>query len=145
MSTFNADDITGKSLIAKAAVNAYKSPSSISPLYASFKTGQTIGVVYSWINKGGKLFWMFYDSKNSPYYVEHSEGKFSITALVDQGTKTTKQKTQEKIESEKSLGDKLGENLLSFTGIVKWVLIAAIVAFLLYEGYKAGMLKSVIK
>lgn len=56
-------------------------PTGAKKLY-TFKPGELIGVVYSWLQKDGKLYWMFYDSQNKPYYVEHSDDAIQRTPQV---------------------------------------------------------------
>lgn len=145
MSTFNASDIVDKTLIAKIPLNAYTRPSTSSKVYATYKAGQTVGVVYSWIESGSNLYWMFYNGKKVPYYVPHAEGKFSISSLKDQGVKTTAQKTKEAEEANKTTGEKLSEVAVDFATYLKWILIAALVVFLIYEGYKSGLLNKILK
>jgi hypothetical protein len=149
MSSFSADDIINKTLIAKINVVAYSQPFITSPVYAAYKSGQTIGVVYSYVIKNGVIWWLFYDVNKKPYYVQHKEGKFSLTSLKDQGAKTTAQKTKEKEEKEKeensTILDKFAAFGSDFGSTLKWVLIAAIVAFGLYYAFEAGLFKKMIK
>jgi len=49
MAEYNADQIIGKSLIGKKQVEIKRSPYSSSPVVYKTNTGDTVGVVYSWI------------------------------------------------------------------------------------------------
>jgi len=92
MPTFSASEIIDKALIAKKNVTAYRTPLSLtrtSEKFASFRPGDFVGNVYSYVKEGENLHWMFYDNNKKPYYILHTPGNFSVEALRDQGVKTT--------------------------------------------------------
>jgi hypothetical protein len=108
--TFSASQVVGKTLFAKNDVPAKRSPLDSAPTDFTIKKGQPVGVVFSWINPAqgrSNLWWMFYDTLNRPYYVEHLSNRFDVGALSDQGAKTTEQILKELDEAQKreSQGD----------------------------------------
>jgi hypothetical protein len=112
MPTFSADQIIGKTLIAKKPVPLYRSASKIDP-FITVPEGKTVGVVYSYVGgTGSPLFWMFYAkvaNVEKAYYAEHIDDAFDIKALKDQGVQTTREIEQAKQEENLSTGDKILE------------------------------------
>lgn len=93
---YNAADIIGKTLQAVQSVLLKRIPSDTAPVIYTVAPGQSVGVVYSYIAPGSnnkRLYWMFKDANGKTYYAEHSEGRFSISALKDQGVPSTKDNT----------------------------------------------------
>ena len=102
MPTFSADQIIDKALIAKKNVTAYRTPFSltkVSTKFTSFRPGDFVGNVYSYVKEGANLHWMFYDQNKKPYYVMHEPEAFSVEALRDQGVKTTAEIEKAKAEA----------------------------------------------
>ena len=97
--SYNAQDIIGKTLIAAGPVTIYRAANdSAAPVY-TVPVGQSVGVVYSYLLPGSgraSLYWMFNDSNGRPYYTRHAAGVYSLTALKDQGVKTTLEITKDK-------------------------------------------------
>lgn len=86
MPTFSAADIVGKTLIAKTKVAIKRQPSKAAPTVFTVSPGETVGVVYSWVNADGELWWMYYDNNKNPYYTQHGTGIYDIKSLNAQGT-----------------------------------------------------------
>jgi hypothetical protein len=96
--TYNANDVIGKTLIANIPVNVYPSASNTVPLY-TVNTGNTVGVVYSWVNKNGVIWWQMEPGNK---FVSHAQGKFNMQVLTDQGLLTTAEKEEAKKDANKS-------------------------------------------
>jgi hypothetical protein len=97
MSSYNASEIIGKTLIAAAPVDLKRLPYDSTPAVYTAARGQSIGVVYSYLLPGNGrsgLYWVFNDQYGKSYYAKHSPGLFSLTALKDQGAQTTLEVTQ---------------------------------------------------
>jgi hypothetical protein len=95
MPTVTADKIIGKGLIAK--INIPKLNSSLRKI-GEFKNGDSIGVVYSYIQEGGKLYWLFEPGFNQPpYLVEHGTNRFIITDDIRNAI------TEQQLEREKEI------------------------------------------
>lgn len=113
MPLISADQITGKTLIAKKPVPLYALPDK-SKKIATVQPGKPVGVVYSFVGgKGGApLFWLFYAKAGGiekAYYAEHDENAFNLPALKEQGVKTTQEIVKEKEEQDKPTSDKIFE------------------------------------
>jgi hypothetical protein len=136
---FDPDQIIDKSLYAKRPVIAYTLPQTSAPVHESYNTGNLIGVVYSYVQKGKDIFWMFEQKDGQPYYVKHSAGAFSISALKDQGAMTEKEKAAKKEKENETVSDVLKGSTITFIKSAKWILIAAIfilVALFIYKHRK---------
>jgi len=95
MPTVTADKIIGKGLIAK--INIPKLNSNLRKI-GEFKNGDTIGVVYSYIQEGGKLYWLFEPVFNQPpFLVEHGPNRFIITDDIRNAI------TEQQLEREKEI------------------------------------------
>ena len=98
MPVFNAQDIVGKTLIARRNIPLYRAGDYKKP-FAQVKSGAPVGTVYSWIGPntatGGKLYWQFYDNTGNTYYAEHRSGAFNVQALKEQGVLTTLEQVQQ--------------------------------------------------
>lgn len=88
--TLTADQVVGKKLYAKRRVSAYSLANKNSTLYTTYDPGQLIGTVYSWVVRGGKVWWVFevnYQA-GSVYqklaYVEHNKKDFMQESLLNQ-------------------------------------------------------------
>ena len=84
----SADQVIGKTLIAKTSVPLKRYAQASAPVIYTVGLGKVVGIVYSWVQDGGTLYWAFYDQNNVPYYAEHKVGRFSVQALQQQGAQT---------------------------------------------------------
>lgn len=97
MPTVTADKIIGKGLIAKK--NIPKLNSSLTKI-GEFKSGDVIGVVYSYIQRGTKLYWLFEPGMNRPpFLVEHGTNNFVITDDISNAIR------EQQLQREKELRD----------------------------------------
>ena len=96
MPEITADKIIGKTLFAKKNLTRLNgSLVKIGTIVADSPAGQ----VYSYIQRGGKLYWMFYDFGNKPYYILHTPDSFKFSGDIKEAVE--KQKSEaEKIEKE---------------------------------------------
>lgn len=84
MPTITADKVINKNMYAKSNIDAYDN--SLTNVIAKFRPGQYIGNVYSWVEKNGNLYWMFYltqadyDNFNA-VYVKHDASKLELPDL----------------------------------------------------------------
>lgn len=85
---FTADQVVGKTLIAKTSVPLKRYAQAAAPVVYTAKKGETVGRVYSWVMEGPTLWWQFLDQNGSPYYAQHKTGIFSVEALQQQGAQT---------------------------------------------------------
>ena len=117
-STFNANEIIGKTLIAKTRVNVRIGPSTSYPILYTTKPGESVGVVTSYDDKTspGEIWWSIQSDRKIPgsiyYYdnaVQHAEGRFNIQSLRDQGAKTTAEILKEKADADKPWYTKAAE------------------------------------
>lgn len=114
MSIFSAGDIVGKTLIAETPVNIKREPSDAAPVVYTVKPGTSVGVVYSYILPGernGRLYWLFKDAGGRSYYAEHSEGRYKVSAIKQQGVLTTQEKEKEKERENEPLKDTIERNI----------------------------------
>lgn len=115
MPTFSADQIVGKTLIAKKPVPVYDLPfyDKLAKQIAVIKPGNTIGVVFSWVGgvPGKPLNWEFKGNAGKMYYVSHVTGYFNVTSLRDQGVQTTTEIKEKEESANMSTGDKLAQYL----------------------------------
>jgi hypothetical protein len=101
--TFNIKNLIGKPLTAKVATKLYRSPSDNAKHYASVAAGQSLGILFSWINPSStsnSLWFMFYDSNNKPYYVKYGKSVLNVNDLKRQGIKDVETETKESKEKE---------------------------------------------
>ena len=110
MALYSVDQIINRTLIAKEPVKIKRLPFDSEPTVYTVQPGATVGTVYSYLlPMAGRsnLYWMFYDEFNRPYYAEHKEGRYSLTALQAQGAKTDLEIEQDKARANETLGQKL--------------------------------------
>lgn len=110
MPTFSAADIVGKTLIAKKPVALKRLPQKTATTVYTVPAGQTVGVVYSWVQADGALWWMFYDQNQKTYYAIHEPGLYDIGALNAQGTVSLEQVQEDQAKHDNPIsyfGDKL--------------------------------------
>jgi hypothetical protein len=104
MTTYSADALIGKTLIAAKPVPIKRVPLDNAAVVFTVATGQPVGVVSSFVNPTvgrSRLYWMFRDKDGRYYYSEHVQGLYSLSALTDQGVLTTKQETEAAAEANK--------------------------------------------
>jgi len=110
MPTYNANEIIGKSLIAKKPVPVKRLAMDSAPTIYTVAPGATVGTVFSWLDPNAdrkNLYWIFFDAFNRAYYVEHIEGRFDIKGLEAQGAETTEEKTEREKRENETFGQTL--------------------------------------
>lgn len=105
--TFSAEEIIGKTLIAKRKVNVYTLPNPNSKKIGYVKEGGTCGVVYSYIQNSYGVWWMF-NSGSQTYYILHGVGLFNVTALASQGAITLDAANEAEAMEQMNYFEKLG-------------------------------------
>lgn len=115
---YSAAQILGKTLIAKRIVDVYNRVPDMggSKIIAGVKTGQPVGVVYSWVQNSidKSYWWQFRNNDGTFYYVKHAPGYFDIDALKQQGALSTLEQIEaekKKEEENRPWYEKLGENV----------------------------------
>jgi hypothetical protein len=98
MPEITADKIIGKTLFAKK--NLTRLNGSLVKI-GTIVAGSPVGEVYSWIQRGGKLYWAFNDFSNKPYYVLHTPDSFKFTGDVKQAVEKQKQEIENIQKQEK--------------------------------------------
>jgi len=96
---FPIGQIFDKTLYASGPVKIYRSVIG-QPVYTA-NAGQPVGIVYSYVERDGILWWQFLDTYNKPYYAKHSPTAFSLSAIVNQGSQTH-QEIEEQKEKDKN-------------------------------------------
>ena len=71
-----ADKLIGKTLFAKK--NLSRLNSSLVKI-GTIVAGSPVGQVYSYIQRGGRVYWQFIDFNNKPYYVLHTADSFKFS------------------------------------------------------------------
>ena len=109
MPTYSADQIIGKTLIAKKPVKLYRAANDQASSVYTVDPGQAVGKVYSYLAPGenrATVYWAFYDDQQRSYYTPHIQGNFDIQALGDQGALTVQEQQQAAEEESMSTTDK---------------------------------------
>ena len=96
MPEISADKIIGKTLFAKKDLNRLN---SALVKIGTIVAGSPVGQVYSYIQRGGNVYWQFIDFNNKPYFVLHTPDSFKFTGDVKQAIQEKKQEI-EKIEKQ---------------------------------------------
>jgi hypothetical protein len=96
MPEITADKIIGKTLFAKKDLNRLN---SALVKIGTIVAGSPVGQVYSYIQRGGNVYWQFIDFNNKPYFVLHTPDSFKFTGDVKQAIQEKKQEI-EKIEKQ---------------------------------------------
>ena len=96
MPEITADKIIGKTLFAKKDLTRLNS--SLVKI-GTITAGSPVGQVYSYIQRGGKVYWQFIDFNNRPYFVLHTPDSFKFTGDVKQAVQQQKREV-EKVEKE---------------------------------------------
>lgn len=121
MPEITADKIIGKTLFAKKDLS--KLNSALVKI-GTFAAGSPVGQVYSYIQRGGKVYWQFIDFNNKPYFVLHTADSFKFSGDVKQAIEEKKQEI-EKIEKETK-----GSVPYYIEKYGKWILIYGVGAYL---------------
>ena len=91
MSTYSADQIVGATLYAKTRVDLKAQPYDDEPAVATLPANSMVGTVITWVNprttNRTNLYWKV-ENAGQYYWVEHKQGRFSTTALQQQGVQT---------------------------------------------------------
>lgn len=123
MALYSAEQIVGRTLIAKVQIPIKRNPLDTAPSVFTVNPGQAVGTVYSWLNVApgrSSLYWAFYDEFKRPYYAAHKPGYYDISSLQQQGTLTVKQEAEAQAKKNETLSDILQKNfrLLLIVGAV---------------------------
>ena len=107
---FTADQIIGKTLIAKIPVKITRVADDNANIIFTAEPGESIGVVQSYLLPGTNrktLYWVFKDSNGRFYYTSHKPGKFNIEALQAEGALTLQQQQAAAEEKNKTLSQRI--------------------------------------
>ena len=122
MPEITADKIIGKTLFAKKDLTRLN---SALVKIGTIVAGSPVGQVYSYIQRGGKVYWQFIDFNNKPYFILHTPDSFKFSGDVKQAVEQQK-KEVEKVE-------KLDKGSIPFyiEKYGKWILIYGVGAYLI--------------
>ena len=98
MPEITADKIIGKTLFAKK--NLTRLNSALVKI-GTITAGSPIGQVYSYIQRGGNVYWQFIDFNNKPYFILHTPDSFKFTGDVKQAVEKQKQEIENIQKQEK--------------------------------------------
>jgi len=121
MPEISADKIIGKTLFAKK--DLVRLNSNLVKIGTIVK-GSPVGQVYSYIQRGGNVYWQFIDFNNKPYLILHTPDSFKFTGDVKDAVQEQK-KQSEKIEKQEK-----GSIPFYIEKYGKWILIYGISAYL---------------
>lgn len=137
-SIFGADQVVGKSLIAKQKLTVLDNAGTH---IGYVSAGQSCGVVYSWLDpKPGlrnALWWVFQGDWGGYYYIEHKSGAFDINALKLQGAVSLEDQYRQTLDENRGwLAKALGlPNSTDASAMVQKLVITGVVAFgIIYLG-----------
>lgn len=134
-------------LVARVPVKVYKAPTETSDVVISYKKGQNIGIIQSWVLVNGVLWWdVNWFSGKHQGWIKHEPALFDAKVAEDTASGKTHAATvakqvelmnrKEGIEKlAAGIGDAVGGvgNTLSFLGNnLKWIIAAVVVVTLLY-------------
>ena len=127
MATYSANEIIGKTLIAKRPVELYRAANDSATSIYTVEPGQTIGKVFTYLSPGTNrkyLYWGFYDENNRAYYTPHITGNFDISSLNEQGALTVQEQAEQAAEAEQTTSDKIFKlvKLLALYGVGAYLL-----------------------
>lgn len=98
MPEITADKIIGKTLFAKKDLTRLNSNLvKIGTIVA----GSPVGQVYSYIQRGGQVYWQFIDFNNKPYYILHTPDSFKFSGDIKQAIEEKKQEIEKQEKQEK--------------------------------------------
>lgn len=118
MPTYTADQIVGRTLIARQNIPLKRQPSKLASTIYIAKPGITVGVVYSWVNGDGGIWWLFLDKDQKPYYTFHAPGLYDIQSLNAQGVESLEATQEDKDRAENPLGYYISK----FTKPALWII-----------------------
>ncbi len=98
MPEITADKIIGKTLFAKK--NLSRLNSNLVKI-GTIVAGSPVGQVYSYIQRGGQVYWQFIDFNNKPYYILHTADSFKFSGDVKQAIEEKKQEIEKQEKQEK--------------------------------------------
>lgn len=98
MPEITADKIIGKTLFAKKDLSRLNS--SLVKI-GTIVAGSPVGQVYSYIQRGGKVYWQFIDFNNKPYFVLHTPDSFKFSGDVKQAIQEKKQEIEKVAKEQK--------------------------------------------
>lgn len=104
MPTYTADQIVGRTLIARKKIPIKRLPSKSAATVYTASPGTTVGVVYSWVNGDGGIWWQYLDQNQKPFYTYHEPGAYDIGALGAQGVESLEQVQEQKEKDENPVG-----------------------------------------
>ena len=98
MPEITADKIIGKTLFAKKDLTRLN---SALVKIGTIVAGSPVGQVYSYIQRGGKVYWQFIDFNNKPYFVLHTPDSFKFSGDVKQAIEEKKKEVEKIAKEEK--------------------------------------------
>lgn len=104
MPTYTADQIVGKTLIARKPIAIKRETRKSAPTVYTVRPGITVGVVYSWVQGDGGIWWMYLDQNQKTYYTYHEPGAYDIGALGAQGVESLESVQEQKEKEENPVG-----------------------------------------
>ena len=122
MPEITADKIIGNTLFAKK--DLIRLNSSLVKI-GTIVAGSPVGQVYSYIQRGGKVYWQFIDFNNKPYFILHTADSFKFSGDVKQAVE------QQKKEVEKVQKQEKGSVPFYIEKYGKWILIYGVGAYLI--------------
>jgi len=127
--TFPISEILGKTLIAKQRVNLLRgSAVPDGQSFAFVSSGNPVGVVYSYLDRGPDgFFWQFEHPQQGVYYAKHQTGLFDVNSLAQQGALTTEQLIEQQQDQANDFFP--GLDLPSAGDLGKWALGLLAVGF----------------
>ena len=114
---FTADQIVGKTLVAKVPVKILRIPDDEAPAVYTAQPGETIVIVTSYSLPGAgrsAIYWTYEDNKGRQYYTQHKQGRYDVGALQAQGAVTLQQQQAEAAEKNKTLQQRIFASLQNF-------------------------------
>lgn len=128
---FSVTEIIGKTLFAIRKTNIHQLPDESSAILQTIKPGETVGRVYSYIERSGALWWQL----DNNTYVLHEKNKFSTSALLEQGAidEETKNNPNPTLTEQFS---KMISGIISNLGFGISVIIAIAVLWIGIKAYK---------
>lgn len=118
---YSADQLVGATLYARTRVPLKRFPLDTEPVMSEVMPGRIVGVVHSYLNPSASranVYWQFKDSNGQYYYAEHKQGRFSESALEDQGVLSVQDELDAAAPPE-TLQETIKKMLLGAVGI--WV------------------------
>jgi len=98
MPGISADKIIGKTLYAKKRID--KLNYNFKKI-GVFNAGDSVGQVYSYITRGGNVYWLFQPTYGTKYAVKHDPTAFQISDEVRQAIEQQQQETEAEKKKQK--------------------------------------------